>query len=427
MIDDHVHAVQEYGVHGRLHFLQRLSKTRTFQPGEGLVGDHILSVDVTGRSGQPTMDGVDGQGPVVPEGLALRDIRCRVDPQDVAPGTMGLDPGDAAVFVGKFRQRIEEILNGQFRHGAEVVIAHMGRDLAHVAPEAVDVGPQVIAPPLPEFVQQDAGPVVSLHLDGVTEDAPDPRRPVQNGLHHLRKEAVSGPAAAVIDHQTLRVPGGFAHMIPVLGNDEEADLPVPLRNIDGDQLRAPGPAEQELGLEAVGDVHHRFRQHHAVFHPAHDGSTHSAGEAGGEVAGEAAGTADVELVGDRLLLGVGLLHGGTAVGPTGAGGEVADHPPRRTGLRSVAQDVVKFRGAVGDVPKSLFRIVGGDWVQDLKLNAAQTGLFHKVQFSGDLLFFHTAPVPPPAGHTPGFLRGRGEQGMDLVIIHFRSLPFLPGA
>ena len=421
VVDDHVHAVAEHRVHRGLHLLQRLGKARALEPRERLVGDDVPAVDVPRRGRQPAMDGVHLQRAMVAEGLALGNVRRGVDAQDVAPGAVGLNAADSAVGVGEVRQHVEEVLDGQLAHGLEVVIAHAGRDLAHVAPQGVDVLRQVVAPAAAEFVQQHAAPVVALHLDGIAEPAVHAGHAVGDGLHHVFEKAVHGPAAAVVDDAAVSIAAGLAHLIIVHGDDEEHQLPVALGDVDVFELRAPGPAEEHALLKAVGDVDHRLGQHPRMLHPAHHRRADGSGEAGGEVAGKIAGPGDVVLIGQRLLLGVLRVHKRAAVGPAGAGSHVHAHAALFAGPLRVGQNVVKLRRAEGNVVKARPRVVGLHGIQNLQLHAADARALHEVQLPVDLVLLHAAAVPPPARPVARLL---GRMVQKFAILPF---PHVPGS
>ena len=317
---------------------------------------------------------------------------------------MGLNAADSAVFVGEIRQHVKEIFNGQFAHGLEVIIPHPGGNFSHVSPQGVEIFRQVVAPAPPEFVQQNAAPVMTFHFDGIAEPAVNALHPAGDGLQHVFQKNVHGPAAAMVDDVAVGVAARLAHLVIMHGNHKKYQFPIPFGNVDGFQFRAPGPAKEHFLLKIRGDVHRRLRQHAGMLHFAHHGPAHVPGKARGKIAGEFAGAGDVVLIGNGLLLRVFAFNKGAAVRPAGAGGNVQQHPALFACPGGIIQNIIKFRGAEGNIMKPLLRVVRLYGIENLQFHAANARGLHIIQFPVDLRLFHAAAIPPPAGPAPGLGR-----------------------
>ena len=122
-------------------------------------------VQMACRRGQLAVDGIDFIPVPCRKRLALGDIRRTVGHEDVAPGSVGLNPGGSALLMAPLCKFLKEVLHRQLSERLLEVIANQIGHALHFAPKCVDIRSKLIASSLSKLVVDNVRPILAKHLD----------------------------------------------------------------------------------------------------------------------------------------------------------------------------------------------------------------------------------------------------------------------
>ena len=208
VVDQVVQAVEERGVRGRLHLLERRHEERSAQPGVGLAGDEGPAVEVGGRGGEPAVAQVHHVAVAQEDVLAFRDGGQAVSLHDVAERAVGLDTGLHPAPLAPLDEGTEESVQHQVGEREVEVVADVGRFGSGLLPQGRKPRAEVVAPSRAKLLEEVGRPVGAVDLEAVAEDRVEERRALGfEGVHHPvaagAQEQVHRLAAEVIDHGTF--------------------------------------------------------------------------------------------------------------------------------------------------------------------------------------------------------------------------------